>query len=672
MEDKPNKTSKRIRNLIILVVIFSLFLAGNLYIFGKLEKEEGFFNPYIFLIILNIDFVFFLTILALSLRHLIKLFFEKKDTHGQLRKKLLLILISMVIIPAVILSVASISLISNATKIWFSGKVEKALKSVQVIIDKNVELNVKQLDKIAYLIQKGEISPKKAINYFDLQSIVIVKGNKKRVYGRLVKYVEKTNLKHRTDYEIYYFHNTMFIRFYKKLDNSTILVIDKRLPDFISKKQQEIKTILKLYSEFKRYKSPIRIGYILTMLTITMFVIFAAIWFSQYIVRNLTYPIEQLAAAAKKLASGNLKVKVNATGKYEIGLLIEEFNNMVKELNNLYLKLEKSNRELQYKNEYLDAILENARTGVIYSDDKGKVEKINKSAINILNIKPEEVIGKDIFEIFEQLGIDPNIQKEQTIKYQNRILILKISKIANTKKGYVIVFDDITDIVNAQKVLAWKEIAQRIAHEIKNPLTPIKLSAERILRQYKRQNPKFEEILEKSTEVIIKEVEHLSNLVKEFGQFASIENKLNIEEISLKEFFEELKNSYKTEDFKINIEIKDDIKIKGDKKLLKQAFTNIIQNAYEATAGQKERLLNIKITETKDKVKIEFIDNGKGISTEDAQKIFNPYYSKKTKGTGLGLAITKEIIEKHNGKIYAVPSEKGGIFIIELPKNQFV
>ncbi len=672
MEDKPNKNSKRIRNLIILVIIFSLFLAGNLYIFGKLEKEEGFFNPYIFLIILNIDFVFFLTILALSLRHLIKLFFEKKDTHGQLRKKLLLILISMVIIPAVILSVASISLISNATKIWFSGKVEKALKSVQVIIDKNIEINVKELDKIALLIQKGDILPGKAVNYFNLQSIVIVKGNKKKVYGKLVKYVDKVNLKHKTDYEIYYFHNTMFIRFYKKLDNSTIIVIDKRLPEFISKKEKEIKNILKLYSEFKRYKSPIRIGYILTMLTITMFVIFASIWFSQYIVRNLTYPIEQLASAAKKLASGNLKVKVNATGKYEIGLLIEEFNNMVKELNNLYLKLEKSNRELQYKNEYLDAILENARTGVIYSDDKGKVEKINKSAINILNIKPEDVLGKDITEIFKQLGIDPNIQKEQTIKYHDRILIVKISKIANTKKGYVIVFDDITDIVNAQKVLAWKEIAQRIAHEIKNPLTPIKLSAERILRQYKKQNPKFEEILEKSIDVIIKEVEHLSNLVKEFGQFASIENKLNVEEISLKNFFEELKNSYKTEDFKINIDIPDDIKIKADKKLLKQAFTNIIQNAYEATAGQKERILNIKIQEINGKIKIEFIDNGKGISEEEIQKIFDPYYSKKTKGTGLGLAITKEIIEKHNGKIYAVPSNKGGIFIIELPKKQSV
>ena len=669
MEDKPNKTSRRIRNLIILVVIFSLFLAGNIYIFGKLEKEEGFFNPYIFLIILNIDFVFFLTILALSLRHLIKLFFEKKDTHGQLRKKLLLILISMVIIPAVILSVASISLISNATKIWFSGKVEKALKSVQVIIDKNVELNVKELDKVAYLIKKGEISPEKAINYFNLQSIVIIQGNRKKVYGKLVKFVEKKDLKHRTDYKLYYFHNTMFIRFYKKLDKSTILIIDKRLPDFISKKEKEIKNILKLYSEFKRYKSPIRIGYILTMLTITMFVIFASIWFSQYIVRNLTYPIEQLAAAAKKLASGNLKVKVNATGKYEIGLLIEEFNNMVKELNNLYLKLEKSNRELQYKNEYLDAILENARTGVIYSDDKGRIEKINKSAINILSIKPEEMLGKDIFDIFKQLGIDPKIQKEQTIKYHDRILIVKTSKIANTKKGYVIVFDDITDIVNAQKVLAWKEIAQRIAHEIKNPLTPIKLSAERIIRQYKKQNPKFEEILEKSTDVIIKEVEHLSNLVKEFGQFASIENKLNIEEISLKDFFKELKNSYKTEDFKINIDIPEEIIIKGDKKLLKQAFTNIIQNAYEATAGQKERLLNIKITESNNKVKIEFKDNGKGISPEDIQKIFDPYFSKKTKGTGLGLAITKEIIEKHNGKIHAEPSKEGGIFIIELPKN---
>ncbi|EDP72996.1 ATP-binding protein, partial [Hydrogenivirga sp. 128-5-R1-1] len=210
---------------------------------------------------------------------------------------------------------------------------------------------------------------------------------------------------------------------------------------------------------------------------------------------------------------------------------------------------------------------------------------------------------------------------------------------------------------------AWKEIAQRIAHEIKNPLTPIKLAAERIERQFKKGNENFGSILEKSVNVIYSEVEHLSKLVKEFRQFATNEN-LNIEEVNLKQFFEELKNSYTTDKFKVEINIDKDIKIKGDKKLLKQAFINILQNSFEKLKDGGKVEINVK--QENSKIKIFVKDSGEGIPKEEVEKIFLPYYSKKSKGSGLGLTITKDIIEKHGGKIRAVPSEKGALFEIAL------
>lgn len=232
-------------------------------------------------------------------------------------------------------------------------------------------------------------------------------------------------------------------------------------------------------------------------------------------------------------------------------------------------------------------------------------------------------------------------------------------------------FDDITDIVEAEKIMTWKEIAKRIAHEIKNPLTPIKLSAERIKKQYLNKNPKFEKILDKSVSVIKNEVDYLATLVKEFGQLAKTDKTLNLEKIDLKNLLEEISNSYSSEHFKVHINCKEDINIIGDRNLLKQAFSNLIQNSFESLEElKKDGEVQINVKRDLKNLVITIQDNGKGISQKDIDKIFIPYYTNKTKGTGLGLTIVKEIIDKHKGKIKAIPLDKGAVFEIILPLQQ--
>ncbi len=666
MGKKEGFFSKK-RNRVILFIVLLVFIAGNLYIFKEISKVKDVFNPYIFLIIINIDVVFFLSILAISLRHLIKLFFEKSHPTGQLRKKLSLILIFMIVIPAMILSVASISLISDATNLWFSGKVERALKNVERLTDKNIEEYSRFLDGIVSFLKEKRISPYEAFKKFHITSFAIYSKKKNSfsiVYGNPVLPISTDDFLDKK--KIIQDKGNLYLRYVTE-DKNNIYVIDYMLPEILSKNRAEVKHIADVYSQFRYYKNPIRVSYILTMIVITMFVIFAALWFSQYVVRNITYPLEKLVEAAKKLAEGNLNTKINIKAPDELGILVEEFNNMVDELKNLYYQLERSNKDLKANKEYLEAILENAKTGVIYSNRFGKIENINKAASYILNVNPEELQGKDIEEFMKKIGLNiDNFQKEQTLNISGKVIIAKITKIS--PKGYILIFDDITDIVAAEKILAWKEIAQRIAHEIKNPLTPIKLSAERILKQYEKQNPKFPEILSRAVNVIITEVDHLSHLVKEFGQFASLDKEKIEEKIDLKKLLEELKNSYQTEEFKIDVEVPEGILIKGNKKLLRQAFLNLIQNSFEALKGRG--IVEVKANKNADWIEIIFRDNGEGIPKDILDKIFIPYYSKKPKGSGLGLSITKEIIEKHGGTIRALPSKEGALFLIKFPTEK--
>ena len=653
-------------NVLIVASLIVIFLWGNSYIFSKLLQGKEIFNPYIFLLIININVVFFIILLAIVLRHLIKLFFELKSKNWNLRRKLSIILIVFIILPAIILSISSITIISNATNLWFSGKVENALGSLKDISKSSINTNVIFLEKVIFLIKSGKLTDEEAIKIFNLNGLAHIDKN-----GNIVKKVgdisiSKINKNLKSYVIIYTEKDKGIIRYLKKLDNG-YLVVDYPIPLKTIQNYKNLSEIQRIYSQFRYYKNPIRISYIMTMLIITLFVVLAALWFSRYIVRNITIPLEKLVEASKELASGNLSIRINTKAPDEIGILINEFNNMVSELKNLYIKLEISNRELKANKEYLEAILENARTGVIYSNKHGKVEKINKAASLILNLNPKDVEGKDIIQFLQTLGINTKIiDKEQTLNINGKIIVAKLTKIS--PKGYILVFDDITDIVEAEKIMTWKEIAKRIAHEIKNPLTPIKLSAERIKKQYLNNNPNFEKILDKSVSVIKNEVDYLAKLVKEFGQLAKTDKALNLEKINLKELLEEISNNYSSENFKVKVNCGEDIYIIGDRNLLKQAFSNLVQNSYESLEElQKEGEVNIEVKKDLNNLIITIKDNGSGISKKDIDKIFIPYYTNKAKGTGLGLTIVKEVIDKHKGKIKAIPSDEGAIFKITLP-----
>jgi two-component system nitrogen regulation sensor histidine kinase NtrY len=641
------------RNLLILSISLILFIGGNIYIYQKLDKVRDVLNPYIFLFILNIDVIFFIVIFASLLRYIIKIFFQE-SIRGKLRIKLTLILVVMVIIPSMILFTVSVSIISNATNLWFSGKVVNALDKLDNIITQNITSNQEWVLRVYKMIKEGKTTPEDAINYLGIRTISIMDNE-----GRLLEFYGKPYDKEILDSlgkEGFTIYENKIV-YQDKLDLFRKILIVYELPKDIILSKEDISLILEIYNQLKYYKAPIRIGYILILLTITISVIFAAFWLSRFIINNITRPVEALVDASKRLSEGDLSVRIDLKAQDEFGILIEEFNQMVDRLNVLYRKLEEQNSTLRKNKEYLEAILNNIRAGVVYSSEDGKIENFNISAKNILGDYIQSFLKRNIEDFAKSINIDLKTDKEQIIEINGRTILVKVTNIM--KNGYVIVFDDITEIISAQKLKMWKEVAQRIAHEIKNPLTPIKLSAERILNQWKKKNPNIDQIIEKATTVIIQETEHLSQLVREFNQFGLTFNNPDKEDVDLCNLLKETAESYIDDNFKVDIQCLYSPTIKANKKLLKQAFINLIQNSYEEST-----YLQITVSKDNDEVVVSFKDNGKGIPKEDLEKIFLPYYSRKPKGSGLGLAITKEIVESQGGSIKAMESDSGALFVL--------
>jgi two-component system nitrogen regulation sensor histidine kinase NtrY len=466
-----------------------------------------------------------------------------------------------------------------------------------------------------------------------------------------------------------------------------VVVVELVLPRTFSEKTEKIQSLYEDYLKLESFKEPLRLNYILILGFLTLMIVFTGLWVSLKISRSITIPIQSLAMATEKVASGDLNIHVDVKSEDEVGLLINSFNQMVKQLKEGKDSLEKAYIESDRRRLYLENILENINSGVIFLDNTGKILTINKSACSILNIKQEDVIGKNYKEFISGLHSEDlsamvrdiegkeirEVKKEVKVNINGKILtlIIYISGIRESytsgSLGMLVVFDDLTDIIQAQKVITWQEVARRMAHEIKNPLTPIKLSTERLIKKWQQRDEDFDAVFKKSTNTIIAEVESLKRLVDVFSRYGRMPE-VNKVHSNLTESIDDVVSLYKGfKNLDINIAVHGEIPmVNVDSEQIKRVLINIIDNAIKAMNNTGTIDISVKMDENK--VIIDIADTGPGISDEEKAKLFIPYFSKRKDGTGLGLAIAHKIVSDHEGRILVRDNNpKGSIFTVEIP-----
>ncbi|GAB6182416.1 sensor histidine kinase [Thermodesulfovibrio hydrogeniphilus] len=458
-----------------------------------------------------------------------------------------------------------------------------------------------------------------------------------------------------------------------------ILVAKMELPSELSKKVEELKGFHEEYLKMGSFRKAVKTNYYYFLGFLSLIVIFLALWTSMKISQEITKPLKELVEATNRAAKGDLKVKILTKSSDEIGILVNSFNEMIEKLDKAYIQL--SERKI-----ILEQILSNISSGVIFMNPDGKILTINSAAEEILQIEREQFENKHYSELLNSIESDELKEfianlSEQKIYEVKKVITGKIkgqSKIVNAKiisirdittdraSGILVVFDDITEIVKAQQAIAWEEVARRLAHEIKNPLTPIKLATERLIKKWKNKDEDFEKIFERSTKTIISEVDSLKNLIESFQKFGRLPEikKKSINPLKLIDDVIELYRGYK--DIKFSFNKPEEIReVELDPDEFKRVIINIVDNAIKAMDGKGEVTISVKLN---NKLVVEICDTGPGIDEETREKLFLPYFSKSKGGTGLGLAIARKIITEHGGNIKVSENEhRGTKFIIEVP-----
>jgi two-component system, NtrC family, nitrogen regulation sensor histidine kinase NtrY len=475
------------------------------------------------------------------------------------------------------------------------------------------------------------------------------------------------------------------------------LTVNSYIPISIVSKVGEITSVFNDYKDTNPLKYPIKTAYFVILVMITLLILFVAIWIGLFMARQLTVPLERLVLGAQAVGSGNLDVAIEKSGEDEIAVLVESFNRMIEDLKENRKNLTHAKEDLEKRQAQLEAILANIGTGVLVVDKSGTIAALNRAASQLLQLNSSEATGKKYSDVFtekdaallEVIRKSFHTRKDQNELYpevtqwhfRNEENVKSLAAIATPLKegsetwGVVVVIDDMTHLIKAQREVAWREVARRIAHEIKNPLTPIKLSAQRLQRRLNDLKGRDGVLLKECTDTIINHADELKEMVNEFSNFARLPqispsiNDLNI-------VIQEVVGLFSQAHPQIRIDFKTDQNLKEfefDRDQIKRVLINLFDNAIGALKGigfgkEQKIVIEIHFNEKLELVVIIVRDSGPGMKEEVLTRVFEPYFSTKEEGTGLGLAIVKRIINDHDGFIRVQSSlEKGTEFTIELP-----
>ena len=442
------------------------------------------------------------------------------------------------------------------------------------------------------------------------------------------------------------------------------------------------------YNQLRIFSRPLTGVYLLFFLMVTLMILVGATWMGLYLAKRITRPVQMLANAAREIGAGHLDQRIEPQSDDEFGALTEAFNTMAGELAASRLKVEQTTVALEQRRRYVETILERITTGVISINASGAVTTINSAAARLLGI-PRSVIGQPAVSVFERPDLEPfaallrpgassrhaALEREVTIAREGHeahltVVATPLEGDTGNAEGQILVLDDVTPLIRAQKVAAWREVARRLAHEIKNPLTPIQLSAERLKRHFSDAPSGARALVEECTGTIIGEVESLKGLVDEFSQFARMPTPRTTP-TDLHELIDGTLMLYDGlfADVAFAREYGQAIPlVRLDPEQIRRVIINVVDNAIEAMERRGRIVIETFHDQPNQLVRLVIADNGPGIPPGEREKLFLPYYSTKRRGSGLGLAIVRRIIAEHGGTIDASDNEPTGTrFTIELP-----
>jgi two-component system nitrogen regulation sensor histidine kinase NtrY len=474
-----------------------------------------------------------------------------------------------------------------------------------------------------------------------------------------------------------------------------VVVVSEYLAGSLADRSRRMTQAYEDYTQLRVLRQPLAGVYVSFFVMVTLFILVGSTWLGLYLAKRITRPVQALSEAAREIGAGHYDHRIQHEAADEFGAMVDAFNTMAAEvassrgrLERASLDLERKHQEGESRRRYVEAVVERIATGVVSIDKAGRIGTINSAAIRLLELEPAAT-GRTAVDVFSRPDLAPvNQLLDQSARARTDSLAQEIALVREGRErhlaavatrvvgadggydGTVLVVDDVTPLIRAQKVAAWREVARRLAHEIKNPLTPIQLSAERLRRKLTALDPPLADLVQECTSTIIGEVESLKGLVDEFSQFARMPAPRAVP-TDLASLINETLALYDGLFTAVHFERRFDpavVDVRADPEQLKRVLINLIDNAIEAMNRQGTIAIETARDQPNGFVRIVVADDGPGIPEGEREKLFLPYYSTKGRGSGLGLAIVRRIVAEHGGSVDVADNvPRGTRFTIELP-----
>ncbi len=730
--DLRRRRRERVLIVFLLICISSLTFLGTRVF--RVGVDLPLSNSILIFALININVILLLLLVFLSVRNLVKLLFERRKNimGARLRTKLVLGFVTLSLLPTIILFFASVQFISTSIEYWFNLQIEQSLRqSLEVGQDYYHRIAEEMLtfgnslsrvmSHEGYMLRNKQEELEKFVaekqKEFRLASLKVISENLEQRTSHqdhridlssfndpgadaLRKALEKAGDTQLVQSSPQGDLVTGIVPVFSRTESKAVVglvILTKFVPGSFVNRLKAISDGLQEYRQLKLLKKPVKLSHVITLTTVTLLIIFSSIWFGFYLSREITVPIRELAEGTNRIASGDYDFSIDLESKDEIGVLVNSFNKMTLDLKTSKAKLEEANRELlrgnvelEQRRLYMEIILANVAAGVVSTDSSGRILTMNRSAERMLDVEARGILGRHYREVLSPQYVkimdgflaDKTLMRKGFMNRQIRVsseqrrltLLVSLNVLRDDKDnnhGLVAVFEDLSEIEKSQRMAAWREVARRIAHEVKNPLTPIQLSAQRLKKKYGSRLGETEgEVFRECTEMIIRQVDELKRLVNEFSNFARMPAS-SPAPADLRETVKEALSLYREAHKAVELVFQDSKEIPVfnlDREQMKRVMINLLDNAIEAMNGQGRVVVELDYDPVLQMVRIEVADNGKGISPEHKARLFEPYFSTKKQGTGLGLAIVSTIVADHNGFVRVQDNQpKGSKFVIELP-----